>query len=185
MAEIKITGFNITKIRHLMALAAEMPNYCSLPVNNGRGSHFFYDPMMQADVEACIKAAMYEDLCQQAKRQLPTSYRDQICLAKMDWDYSEDIEDFDIYFDEADQCATVKMVLLSNYNPLVTRESDGRCYFNLTLFDLDEIFDLADATKFVGMGLVQIAEAIYNMEPDGWRHQIIRYCIINFLTEPE
>lgn len=177
MAWLDITYFTTKKVDALMDLAAEMPQYCALPAKDGKIEKFYFDPLMLHDVEQAQKDAAFKEMCSAWRKQMPKSWRDGLDLGYNKYNFDEDLLHYEIEFDgESENYATVTILLDSTYKgPQNKRE------INLLNVELDEILENPEPHSVYSYG--EHLKTIYYENEDFWRQKLIRYVILNYLTD--
>lgn len=116
MAELATKGIKIEAISELMTLAEELPDYCSLPVLNGRGSTFYFDPFVLPELEMRLRRAELRRVERSVGKQLSDKWLAAIQLY-VDYDFGEDMIEFAVEFYESG-AALVTWHLETTFRPM-------------------------------------------------------------------
>lgn len=183
MACLDIHYYTPVKIAALQALADDLPDYCGIPVEEGKAPKFCFDPMMLPDVEEVLKDAMYDELCKINKKTMPKSWRDAFGLNYNEYNFDEDLIEYDIEFDDESQSyATVTIQLQTKYkNWELKNRFENPVEINLLNMELDEILINPAPHHFYNQG--ELLKHMYFENEDYWRQKLIRYVILNYLTD--
>lgn len=178
MAYINITNFSPVRVAALQELAHELPEYCSIPANDGIGQRFYFDPFLLYDIEEALKDAIYAETCASIKKQLPKAYRDSLNLGYLRYEFDEDVVEYCIEFDdEFEDYAVVRIHLESTYYAAANVPAQ----ILLQNMELDEVLDEPEMPGdcYISWG-AWLKKTYYDNE-DIWRQRVIRHLILNHL----
>ena len=167
------------RVAALQELAHELPEYCSIPANDGIGQRFYFDPFLLYDVEEALKNAIYAETCVSINKQLPKAYRDSLNLDYLRYEFDEDVVEYYIEFDdEFEDYAVVRIHLESAY----CSPSSGLYETILLNMELDEVLDEPEMPGDTYISWGAWLKKTYYENEDIWRQRVIRHLILNHLT---
>ena len=179
MAYINITNFSPARVAALQELAHELPDYCCIPVNDGIGQRFYFDPFLLNDIEDALKDVIYAETCVYIKKQLPKAYRDGLSLDYLRYEFDEDIVEYYIEFDdEFEDYVTICIELKSTFYPAGAQQRE----IVLKNMEFDEVLDEPEMPGDIYISWGAWLKKTYYDNESIWRQRVIRHLILNHLT---